>query len=151
MFLWNLKFFLKNPNSVFSCSCEFRFIWWRKKSKRNSVHFSDRTTQILRTAEQLNDGKRKIIINFYFVLLYSGFLFLSRSFSCSIVVIDIVVVRIFFVCARCFVSFRSVCAVPCVRVYLSIFILKLTYSLACTEWIYHIFHVCVCIVYYTCI
>lgn len=107
-----------------------------KKRKKNSVRFFDWTTQILRTAEQLNDGKRKIIINF--LLLYSGSLSpllslsLCLSFSCSIVVIDIVVVRIFFVCARCFshfISLRVPCRAECVCVceYLSIFILKLSH------------------------
>lgn len=56
---------------------------WRKKRKeaneKNSVRFFDWTTQILRTAEQLNDGKRKIIINFS--LLYSGSLSIALPLS----------------------------------------------------------------------
>lgn len=105
-----------------------------KKRKKNSVRFFDWTTQILRTAEQLNDGKRKIIINF--LLLYSGSLSPLLSLYLSFLLLFNRCHRhrsrpyFLRVCAL-FLSFHfASCAVPCrvcVCEYLSIFILKLSH------------------------
>lgn len=145
MFLFDLKFLEEKIFQYFSCDytlCSaFNDFWliWRekrkeKKRKKNSVRFFDWTTQILRTAEQLNDGKRKIIINF--LLLYSGSLSPLLSLYLSFLLLFNRCHRhrsrpyFLRVCAL-FLSFHfASCAVPCrvcVCEYLSIFILKLSH------------------------
>lgn len=97
----------------------FEFVHWPNPY----IYFGMGSYAFCRNYLMLSFRKRKLIKNFLCCSTLV-FLFLPRSFSHSIVVIVIVVVCYFLVCARCFsylifVSFRSGCHAVCAS--LSIF------------------------------